>query len=151
MAIINDLEKDMIKIKYNLKMMQMQKTVQTMMENHLLKEWVPEYTYQGCDRTNVVKDHYSALAFIFKMYGKTRMRCLKNKIYLKEVNEMISTGISMAKTNFKRRQKALLELAAFGNISESRIKKAISSNLIDFFKYDKNGAIHSIKLCDKIP
>ena len=146
----SDFEKDMIVIKYNLRIMQIKRTIQTMMQNHLLKEWIPEYTYQGCDRADVIIDHVSAFKFMMKKYGKIRANCIKKTESLNTANELITSALNVAKANFNRRKKVLLEFGIITKIPESRIKQAISSNLIDFFKYDKNGVIHSIKLCNII-
>ncbi len=120
------------------------------MQNHLLKGWIPEYKYQGYDRADVIIDHHSAFRFVMKKYGKIRANCIKRIESLNTTNELITSALNVAKANFNRRKKVLLEFGIITKIPESRIKQAISENRINFYQFDKNGVVHSIKLCNII-
>jgi len=124
--------------------------IEKMMIQYLIKQWIPEYSYPGCDRENVVHDYKSALNFTLKIYPSIRKSIKNDKKYYEYVSKSIENSIRRAKRSFSSRKKALEEICKIFDIPENNIKQSIIDAKIDFLKFKVDAFIYVIKLYDSI-
>ncbi len=110
--------------------------IETMIMQSMTKKWIPEYTYPGCNRNNVVNDFHSAERFILKMYPSIRNSIAENTRYFGVIRKSISKSISNARRTFQKRKKLLTGVCNIFGTSENRMKELIIDRKIDFLNFD---------------
>ncbi len=125
--------------------------IEKMILQHLVRQWIPEYSYPGCDRKNVVKDFRTAISFTLSMYPSIRNAVDENTRYFSIISKSINKSISNAQRNFRKRKKLFMDVCNIFNVSsESKMKKIILDRKIDFLNFDINVFRNIIKIYDFI-
>jgi len=110
-------------------------TVKVVFLRHLLKSWIPEFSYLGEGNIVVVRDFQSALRMVLKMHPNLAQKCEVNRGAFRKTCNTIRQAIKNARSSFYQRKRNLLAFAKAVGRDEEWVKKLVVSGVIDFFTF----------------